>query len=51
MKNQNFRIEIELTGITRKEATTIMADYFGHPGISHEGCTYDTYVAFDGQGF
>ena len=50
MKNQNFGIEIELTGITRKEAATVMADYFGHPGISHEGGTYDTYVAFDGQG-
>ena len=50
MKNQNFGIEIELTGITRKEAATVMANYFGNSAVAHEGGTYDTYYAFDQQG-
>ncbi len=50
MKNQNFGIEIELTGITRKEAATVMASYFGNRGVSNEGGSYDTYCAFDQQG-
>lgn len=50
MKNQNFGIEIELTGITRKEAATVMANYFGNRGVSNEGGSYDTYCAFDQQG-
>ncbi len=33
MKNQNFGVEIELTGITRKRAAEVIADYFGtHAG-------------------
>ncbi len=50
MKNQNFGIEIELTGITRKEAATVMSNYFGNRGVSNEGGSYDTYCAFDQQG-
>ena len=29
MKTQKFRIEIELTGITRKKAADVIAEYFG----------------------
>jgi len=50
MKNQNFGIEIELTGITRKEAATVMANYFENSAVANEGGTYDTYCAFDRQG-
>ena len=29
LKEQNFGIEIELTGITREKAARVIADYFG----------------------
>ena len=29
IKNQNFGVEIELTGITRQQAAGIIANYFG----------------------
>jgi hypothetical protein len=49
MKNQNFGIEIELTGITREKAALTMATYFG-TRHTYEGGTYDTWIAKDQQG-
>ena len=49
MKNQNFGIEIELTGITRENAAKTMATYFG-TRHTYEGGTYDTWTAKDLQG-
>lgn len=49
MKNTNFGIEIELTGITRRAAAKVISDYFG---TSHEyvGGGYNAYEAFDNKG-
>ncbi len=49
MKNQNFGVEIELTGITRKTAAQVIAEYFGTTA-AHEGACYDTYTAEDRKG-
>ena len=49
MKNQNFGIEIELTGITREAAATIMASHFGTTA-SFTGDGYSTWIAKDQQG-
>ncbi len=49
MKNQNFGIEIELTGITRETAAKTMATYFG-TRHTYEGGTYDMWTAKDQQG-
>lgn len=50
MKNQNFGVEIELTGITRKNAAKVIAEYFGTTDTAHEGSSYDTYTARDNKG-
>ena len=44
MKNQNFGVEIELTGITRKRAAEVIANYFGTTSHYERG-GYDTYTA------
>lgn len=49
MKNQTFGVEIELTGITRKKASQIIANYFGTESF-HIGTYYDAYGAKDGKG-
>ena len=49
MKNQTFGIEIELTGITRKDAAKVIADYYGTRSY-YAGSVYDTYEATDRQG-
>lgn len=49
MKNQTFGVEIELTGITRKKAAQIIADYFGTESF-YIGTHYDTYGAKDDKG-
>lgn len=49
MKNQNFGIEIELTGITRKTAAKIMAEHFGTTE-EYVGGGYSTYIAADQSG-
>ena len=49
MKNQNFGIEIELTGITRKDAAATIATYFGTTS-QYAGTGYETYTATDRQG-
>ena len=49
MKNQTFGVEIELTGITRKDAAKVIADYYGTTS-RYAGSGYDTYEATDRQG-
>lgn len=48
MKNQNFGIEIEMTGITRNTAARIIGKYFGTTAV-HVGGSYDTYTIADDQ--
>ena len=50
MKTQHFGIEIEMTGITRSKAASLMATFFGIGSKYHAGGAYDTYIAEDGQG-
>ncbi len=49
MKNQTFGVEIELTGITRKDAAKVIATYYGTESY-YAGSGYDTYEAKDRQG-
>ena len=49
IQNQNFGVEIELTGITRSHAARIIAMYYG-TNSSHVGTCYDTYTATDRKG-
>ena len=49
LKEQNYGVEIELTGITRKAAAQVIANYYG-TSISHTGGSYDTYTATDRKG-
>lgn len=46
MKNQNFGIEIEMTGITRATASKVIAGYF-HTSATHIGGGYDSYTVKD----
>ena len=49
IQNQNFGVEIELTGITRAAAAATIAEYFGESS-RHIGTSYDTYGARDRKG-
>lgn len=49
LKNQNFGVEIELTGITRSDASKVIAAYFGTETI-YIGTNYDVYGATDRKG-
>ena len=49
MKTLHFGIEMEMTGITRSRAASLMASFFGTES-RHEGGAYDTYTARDEQG-
>ena len=49
MKRQNFGVEIELTGITRRHAAQVIADYFG-TAAQYYGTGYQTYTARDRKG-
>lgn len=46
IKNQNFGVEIELTGITRQQAASIIANYFGTTS-RYIGTYYKTWGATD----
>ena len=46
IKNQNFGIEIEMTGITRSTAAKVIAGYF-HTDATHVGGCYDAYSVRD----
>ena len=47
IQNQNFGVEIELTGISRPTGAQVIADYFGTGRIRSIGTAYDTYTATD----
>lgn len=49
LHDQNFGIEIEMTGITREQAAKITAAYFGTCS-AYEGTYYGVYTAKDPQG-
>ena len=50
IQNQNFGVEIELTGITRQAAAQVIADYCGTIGTRFMGTAYKTYEAVDNKG-
>lgn len=49
MKTQTFGVEIELTGISRKNAAKVIGEYFGTTP-NHIGGGYDTHAVTDNQG-
>lgn len=49
MKSQRFGIEIEMTGLTRKRASEIIAEYF-HLVDRYDGGSYRAYSVRDSQG-
>ena len=49
MKDQCFGVEVEFTGITRKQAAEALAEYFGTMP-RHKGGTYDTWAVRDPEG-
>lgn len=49
LKNQNFGIEIEMTGITRSTAAKVIAGYF-YTNATHVGGCYDAYSVRDNDG-
>lgn len=54
MKNQNFGIEIEMTGITRKQAAEVAKAHFGEGAtLRHVGGSYGEYrvTTADGRGW
>lgn len=46
LKEQNFGVEIELTGITRERAAAVIAQHYGTASRYDGGCYY-TYSAKD----
>jgi hypothetical protein len=49
MKDQRFGIEIEMTGLSRRQAGQVLSEYFGTP-FSHDGGGYDAYSVCDIEG-
>ncbi len=49
IKNQCFGVEIEMTGITREQAATALAHYFGTEP-NYYGGTYDSWTVTDPEG-
>ena len=49
IKEQNFGIEIELTGISREKAAAVIAEYYGTRSY-YAGTYYKTYAATDRKG-
>ena len=49
MRDQRWGLELEFTGITRRQAAEVLAAYFGNPPIS-EGTYYDKYSVADDEG-
>ncbi len=50
MKKQNLGVEVELTGITRKQGAEVISAYFGGTAIDHLHDGYDTWTAKDRKG-
>ena len=48
-RTQTFGVEIEMTGITRKAAAEVAAEYFGTTAV-YAGGTYKKYTVSDGTG-
>lgn len=42
IQSQNFGVEIEMTGVSRGTAASVIANYFGVGGIHFAGGTYQT---------
>ena len=50
MKQQTLGVEIEMAGVTRQKAATLVAGYFGRPDtVSHDGGGYDAWSCRDRQ--
>lgn len=49
MKNQTFGIEIEMTGIARRDAANVVANHFGSI-VDYRGGSYDLRIVRDDQG-
>lgn len=49
LREQRFGLEVEMTGITRKQAAEAAAAFFG-TASHHRGGGYDTYEVPDGTG-
>lgn len=49
MKNQTFGIEIEMTGIARRDAANVVASHFGSI-VDYRGGAYDLRIVRDDQG-
>ena len=49
LKEQNFGVEVEMTGVTRATAARIVAEYYGTCS-GHAGSYYDVYTATDRKG-
>ena len=49
MRTQTFGVEIEMTGVTRKKAAEVAAEYFGTTAV-YAGGTYKKYTVSDGTG-
>ncbi|WP_217959226.1 amidoligase family protein [Acutalibacter muris] len=49
LREQDFGVEIEMTGISRARAAEVAAEYLGGQ-VEYKGTYYDTYLASDRQG-
>lgn len=49
IQNQNFGVEIELTGITREQGAKVISEYFGGTEIGHLHDGYDTRTSKDSK--
>ena len=49
IQGQNFGVEIEMTGITRKDAAAVIAEYYGSTP-RYIGSGYDAHGATDRKG-
>lgn len=50
IQTQNYGVEIEITGITRETAATVIAKHYGTNSVKHAGGSYDKYTAKDTKG-
>ena len=50
METLNYGVEIEMTGITKQQASNIIADYFNTGFGIYEGGTYSAWIAKDRKG-
>ncbi len=50
IKNQNFGVEIELTGITRQHGAEVISAHFGGTAVGHLNDGYDSWSAKDTKG-